>query len=653
MNTPASRIVKTYSYTDAAGKLMFQVVRYDPKDFRHRQPDGNGGWLWNMEGVPRFLYRLPELVAADPAAWVFICEGEKDVDALAALGLVATCNPGGAGNWKRLADDSVLHGRRVCILADKDAPGRAHGQDVAQWLHGKAADVRIMELPDVGGVKVKDASDWINAQDAQTPADLAAALLALSDTAASWTPPATAPMITAPKATDNVQLTDLGNAQRFAYRVAEQARFCAEWGKWLIRKPDRWKVDDRLDILTLAKRTALSIFDEAKAAADPDRQKALASWAVKSQSRYALAAMVDLARPDLAVNVSALDADPFAFNVLNGTIDLKTGELRPHDPDDLLTCLAPVRFDPAAKCPLWDAFLDRIMDHNTALIGYLQRRAGMCLTADISEQSLWMDHGGGANGKSVHLDTLTGLMGDYAGEAPPDLLLMRNNPEHPTEIADLCGRRLVVASETDEGRRLRVQLVKRLTGNSRLKARYMRGDYFEFPRTHKLILATNNRPIIKETTLAIWRRIKLVPFGVTVPPEEQDRHLTEKLAKERPGILNWAIKGCLAWQRDGMNEPAEVLTATAAYQSEQDPLADFFDTACIFASHVEAPRADLFACYAAWAERAKDHRPLDRTTFFERIRTRPGVDEGRRRIDGRLTRFFTGIGLVKVEYAQP
>jgi hypothetical protein len=188
MSAPG-QIVKTYDYRSASGALLFQVCRYDPKDFRQRRPDGNGGWLWNLDGVSRFLYRLPELLAADPAAWVFVVEGEKDADAVAALGLVATCSPGGAGNWKRLAGDSALHGRRVCILAHKDAAGRAHAQDVAQWLRGKADDVRILELPDVGDVHVKDASDWIEAQDAREPQDLAAALVEMAETAMPWTPP--------------------------------------------------------------------------------------------------------------------------------------------------------------------------------------------------------------------------------------------------------------------------------------------------------------------------------------------------------------------------------------------------------------------------------------------------------------------------------
>lgn len=180
------RIVTTYDYRDEAGGVLYQVVRYEPKDFRQRRPDGNGSWTWNLNGTRRVLYRLPELLAADKAAWRFVPEGEKDADNLAALGLVATTNPGGAGKWKRLADDSALHGCRVAIIPDKDAPGRAHAQDVAARLHGKAADVRIVDLPGDG----KDASDWIEAHDAQDAEDLAAALVALAEAAPPFDPSA-------------------------------------------------------------------------------------------------------------------------------------------------------------------------------------------------------------------------------------------------------------------------------------------------------------------------------------------------------------------------------------------------------------------------------------------------------------------------------
>ncbi|HUW32276.1 MAG TPA: AAA family ATPase, partial [Planctomycetota bacterium] len=181
----APRITATYDYCDAAGSPVYQVIRYVPKSFRQRRPDGRGGWLWNMNGVPRVLYRLPELLAADPEQWCFLPEGEKDVDNLAALGLTASCNPGGAMKWGKLSDDSTLHGRRVCIIADRDDVGRRHAQDVARRLQGRAAEVKVLELP---GDQVKDASDWLEDHDAQEPQDLVAELLRLAEEAPIWTP---------------------------------------------------------------------------------------------------------------------------------------------------------------------------------------------------------------------------------------------------------------------------------------------------------------------------------------------------------------------------------------------------------------------------------------------------------------------------------
>jgi putative DNA primase/helicase len=634
--------IKSWEWPGGLATARFQLP--NDKTFRcyHRADGDAGGWL---DGDPPGLlplYRGDDLTRF-PDETVYLVEGEGKADVLADVGLLGIASAHGAQSAAR-TDWTALAGRKLVILPDNDTAGRTYAETVAGIVTGlqPPTKIKVVALP---GLRIKeDVVNWValgGPMGDKTTEEIKTAIVELAAKAPPWTPHT--------EDDERVPTTDLGNAQRFARRAAGQARYCGQWGRWIVWKLNRWKMDESLDVLTLAKCTALGIFDEAKAATDPTRQDLLAKWAVKSQSRDRLTAMVDLARPDLAVNVDALDADPFALNVLNGVLDLRTGQLRRHDPRDLFTRLAPVRFHPTAMCPLWDRFIDRIMDHNTALIIYLQRLGGMCLTADISEQGLWLPYGGGANGKTVLTDTWTGILGDYAGEAPPDLLLMRSNPEHPTEIADLCGRRLVVASETDEGRRLRVQLVKRLTGNSRLKARYMRGDYFEFARTHKLILATNNKPIIKETTLAIWRRIKLVPFNVTIPLEEQDRHLADKLRAEWPGVLNWLLRGCLAWQRDGLDTPTEVVAATDTYQAEQDPLAEFFDSCCTFATGVCVPRADLFGRYANWAEQSKEHHPLDRTSFFERVRRRPGVEEARRRVDGRVTRLFSGIGLASAE----
>jgi len=179
-----------YDYRDRHGRLLFQVVRYRPKGSRQRRPEGSGRWAWNLNGVPRVLYRLPELSAGDDTAWVFVVEGEKDADALAGLGLLATTNPGGAGKWAKLADDSALHGRRVAIIPDKDEAGEKHAQDVAARLHGKAAVVKIVELAcgEVDGRPINDASDWLDSLDGKEPEDLAAALLEIAEAAPAWTP---------------------------------------------------------------------------------------------------------------------------------------------------------------------------------------------------------------------------------------------------------------------------------------------------------------------------------------------------------------------------------------------------------------------------------------------------------------------------------
>ena len=344
--------------------------------------------------------------------------------------------------------------------------------------------------------------------------------------------------------------TDTGNAARLVKRHGRDILYCGKWDKWVIWDGTRWKPDDNLEIVRLAKDTALSLYDEAQQAAKKgtDNIGKLTQWAARSQERAKVEAMISLAPPECPIMPDKLDADAFLLNVENFTIDLRTGEARPHKQEDLITKLAPVKYDQQAECPRWLQFLSEIFDKDQNIIGYVQRLAGMCCTGDASEQTLHILYGTGANGKSTFTDTLTALLGDYAGEAVPDLLLMKRGSEHPTEIADLCGKRLVIAAETGEGRHLNAEVVKRLTGNARLKARFMRQDNFEFLRTFKLMLTTNNRPRISESTHAIRRRISLIPFNVVIPPEQQDKSLLQKLRGEFPGILNWLIEGCLTWQ---------------------------------------------------------------------------------------------------------
>jgi putative DNA primase/helicase len=236
----------------------------------------------------------------------------------------------------------------------------------------------------------------------------------------------------------------------------------------------------------------------------------------------------------------------------------------------------------------------------------MKRWHGYCLTGDVRHQYLPIYYGQGNNGKSVLLDTISAIMGDYAGEAPPDLLVVRKHNEHPTEIADLYGRRLAVASETENGAELRLQLIKRITGNANLKARYMRQDYFEFARTHKMVLVTNNRPVVPEATEAVWRRLLLVPFDVVIPPAERDPHLSEKLRGEFPGILAWMVGGA----SEELDIPESVHLATISYRGQSSTFGEFLEAECDFTTGAVTLATDIATAYAAWA--ADEDRPLQK-----------------------------------------
>ena len=416
--------------------------------------------------------------------------------------------------------------------------------------------------------------------------------------------------------------TDVGNAARLVQRFGNKVRYCFGPEQWLIWDGRRWRIDDRGVIVKLCKQTALSILDEAKGVSG-DAQKELIDWAMASQKRERLTAMAVLAQPEVGVGPDDLDADPWAFNVLNGTIDLRTGELRPHRQVDLLTKIAPVEFDPAATCPRFDSFLQRTFDNDADLIRFVQRWHGHCLSADIREQYLPIYHGEGNNGKSVLLDTIAAVMGDYAGEAPPDLVTVRKHPEHPTEIADLLGKRLVIASETERDAELRLQLIKRLTGNARLKARRMRQDYFEFARTHKMILVTNNRPAVKEETEAVWRRLRLVPFSVIIPKAERDPDLMRKLRNEYSGILAWMVRGCVDWLGEGLTEPEAVVLATEAYRGAANisTVESFLGDCCTLAEGLYCLTSDLLGAYNEWCA-ARKKLPLRQKAFAAAMRAK-------------------------------
>jgi putative DNA primase/helicase len=451
----------------------------------------------------------------------------------------------------------------------------------------------------------------------------------------------------------NEHLTDLGNARRVVARHGHDLRFVHPWKTWLTWDGRRWAEDLTAEVVRRVKETQGALYDEAvkrlkdlrgasddaeEAAAEQKRLRELLAHAMKWEDARAIARTLELMKsePGVPLLPGDLDQDPFLLNVLNGTLDLRTGHLLPHRRERLLTKLAPVSYDPGAACPLWLRFLDRIMDGNRDLVTYLQRVVGYALTGDVSEQALWFLYGVGANGKSTFLTTILALLGDYAMQAVSELLMVKAHEAHPTERADLFGRRFVATIETEAGKRLAEALMKQMTGGDRVRARKMHKDFFEFAPTHKILLAANHKPVIRGTDHAVWRRIKLVPFTVTIPDEEKDKALPEKLKGELPGILAWAVRGCLDWQTYGLGEPEDVRQATDAYRAEQDLVAAFVAECCFTHPSARATPTALYNAYCAWS----GDKLLTQRAFGDRLE---GLGFGRDRTNS--GRFHRGLGV--------
>ena len=366
-------------------------------------------------------------------------------------------------------------------------------------------------------------------------------------------------------------------------------------------------------------------------------------WAARAEKRYPIeSALKQLeAQADIVIRHDAFDQEPWLFNVQNGTIDLRTGKVREHCRLDMLTKIAPASFDAAAKCPQWMKFLDDIMAGDIKLQAFLQRIVGYALTGSTKEQKLFFLHGAGANGKSVFLDTMLHVFGDYGRRIAPDLLFLRRNDTHPTALADLQGVRLAVTTETEQGRRLAEVLVKELSGGDRLTARKMRQDYFEFEPTHKIFQSGNHLPVIRGTDHAIWRRIDLIPFEVVFADADQDKDLAAKLREEANGILRWCVNGTLEWLRYGLTEPDKVVAATREYRSDMDILGDFFDDRCVIVPCAEVSNPDLRKAYETWCE-ANGERAISARALGLNLKERGFTQTS---AGPKRTRTWSGIGI--------
>jgi len=311
----------------------------------------------------------------------------------------------------------------------------------------------------------------------------------------------------------------------------------------------------------------------------------------------------------------------------------------------MITKLAPVQYDPAATCPQWLAFLDQIMDGSQELVGFLQQMVGYALTGDVSEHMVFILYGSGSNGKTTFINAILNILGDYAKQVPAEIFVERKNEAHPTEKADLFGARFISASETGMGRRLSEAFIKAATGGEKLRVRRMREDFWEFFPTHKIFLTTNYRPVVYGTDEGIWRRLKLIPFNVHIPPAQQDKQLPDKLATEHEGILAWAVRGCLSWQQAGLQIPDEIHYSTMRYRVEMDVLASFLEDKCVVDKNAYVAAGDLYKSYEDWCEESGE-KPMTKRLLSNRLMER-GFEQ--RRMGKSGTRGWGGIGLIGVE----
>ncbi|NMQ29154.1 hypothetical protein E4Q23_16135 [Candidatus Accumulibacter phosphatis] len=599
-----------WDYFTAEGQLIACVYRYDPpgrkKEFRP--------WDAQRQKMappdPRPLYNQPGLAKADS---VVLVEGEKCAQALIDTGVVATTAMHGANAPVEKTDWTPLNCKRVLIWPDLDKAGWDYALAAADAVLMVGARSCEVLMPPDDKAQGWDAADAL-ADGFDVPTFLA------SGPRITIQPPF---QECAEEPDENaVWATDDALALSFTRRYAKDWRYCAQWGKWLVWTGNRWQPDDTLLVTHLMRH----ICREAAIKASSHR------LAAKLASSSTVNGVERLARSERrhASTSDEWDSDPWLANAPGAVIDLRTGKLRPHDRADRMTKITTAT--PNGACPRWLSFLSDITRGDADLMTYLQRVVGYCLTGVTSAHALFFLYGTGANGKSVFVNVITTILGDYAANAPMDTFMEARTDRHPTDLAGLRGARFVSSIETEQGRRWNESKVKAITGGDKVSARFMRQDFFEYLPQFKLVIAGNHNPSIRNVDEAMKRRLHLIPFTVTIPPERRDGQLTEKLLRERDGILAWGVEGCLLWQQHGLKPPKVVVDATDEYFDEEDAIGEFIEEECQRSREARVSVADIFRRWQEWANRRGEYIGTSRWLMqqlcnrgFERRRLTGGV----------------------------
>lgn len=635
-----------YAYRDESGNQVGVVVRWDWTDesgqhHKEIRPISyeNGRWYFRGIAQPRPLYRLPELLSADRDQFVFVVEGEKCVEALRQKGLVATTNAGGAQAVKQTNWEPV-RGRQLIIVPDNDDAGQRWLSDVLSLEPVRQAVVRvlplgesILDLPPGGDIAdVLCEPRWLKQLlgDSVTDDNVSRTLLeyVANLPIVSRVPELStsqAPQVDVTVRDHQLRCKHRTHADFLATLLRNKVRYATHEGCWRHWTGKVWVKAHKSETLKLAQDALLAhyknMLDEARARQDLAEIKTADTLFTQAhQVSYVSAALKLLAGfPDFSTKPEQWDNDPWLLNVENGVLDIYARRLRPHAPEYLCTKLARVTYDEQAKTELWQHHLELFLP-NENVRRQVQRYLGTCLAGVVLQEALQIWYGTGANGKTTTSRVLLQLLGSYADRAAPNLLVDSKYDRHPTEIAELCGLRLVFSTEIDRGKRLAEALVKELTGGDRKKARFLHQDFFSFEQTFSIILITNHKPVVRGADEGIWRRIQLVPWQVQIPSSMQraQDEIVESLIAEGPGILNWLLDGLYDWAQDRNWVAEEVRAANQEYRDEMDVLSDFLSDCCEFDQHAETPKAVLYAAYQRWCERTGD-KPLSRRAFSLRM----------------------------------
>lgn len=429
------------------------------------------------------------------------------------------------------------------------------------------------------------------------------------------------------------RLTELGNAERIAHEYGHVIKYVSDMG-WMIWDGKRWKIDNKKEIERICNKVLRGMYKSE----DEAEQK----WARMCERRNIRMNSIKDLMPLVPGEREQFDQHRYLFNVENGVVNLKDGKLQPHDRELGLTKITNIVFEEKAECPTWLAFLEQIFQGDQELIEYMQRLIGYSLTGEISEQIMVFLIGGGSNGKSTFINTIKDLMGEYGKQAKSDTFIKKKETGANNDIARLVGSRFVSAIESEDGEQLSEAFVKQITGGEPVLARFLRQEYFEFIPEFKVFFTTNHKPVIKGVDEGIWRRVKLIPFNLNLPPDKRDKRLPEKLSLEMPGILNWAIEGCLKWQQSGLKEPKVVKKATGDYKEDMDILGPFLFERCYKNESQKIEAKELYKVYSDWCYQNGEHA-LPNRKFYRTLEA-----QGFKRERGAGNKFFVhGVTLTE------